>query len=194
VKKLNKREEKFYFNWDKRRKNKWLYVFLHGSVYWGLPFALVLFLWISYLQMSKMEIPKLLTYIGLFGVTGIVNGVIVFNRNEKKFFKLLYRKEFDNEIIVTGVQLLKTGNQWSYENIKIQNDSDKSLLIQNEQDWFDEKDPSPRILEECFQSMHHEYQRLQKNKDFEDYTKNRKAKIQIVGNSNESVPLLEKVI
>ena len=35
MKEKSEKEENFYLEWEKRRKKKWLYVFLHGSIYWG---------------------------------------------------------------------------------------------------------------------------------------------------------------
>ena len=34
MKEKSEKEENFYLEWEKRRKKKWLYVFLHGSIYW----------------------------------------------------------------------------------------------------------------------------------------------------------------
>ena len=67
-------------------------------------------------------------------------------------------------------------------------------LIQNELFWFDEQVTSSEKLEECYQAVYGDFQRLQKNKNFDEYSRNRNVKIQIFDNSIVNVPLLEKVI
>ena len=42
MKELSKRQQKFYSQWEERRKKKWLYVFLHGTVYWGVFMAIIM--------------------------------------------------------------------------------------------------------------------------------------------------------
>jgi hypothetical protein len=47
MKETGKKGEQFIQRWEERRKKKWLYIFLHGSVYFGLPLAILMFLMVS---------------------------------------------------------------------------------------------------------------------------------------------------
>ena len=68
------------------------------------------------------------------------------------------------------------------------------VLIQNELFWFDEQVTSSEKLEECYQAVYGDFQRLQKNQNFKEYAKNRKVTIQIFDNSPGNIPLLEKIM
>ena len=189
MKELSKKGEKFYNRWETLRKRKWFYVFLHGTVCWGLPIALILFLLNSQFQVENMKLSKLLTYAIVFGIGGIFNGLREFKQIDKIYLSLN-----DDDEIVKGIQIIKNGNIWNYDNLKLHNGNDEALIIQNELFWFDERVPSSDKLNDCFISVYGDFQRLQKNKDFGEYSKNRKVKIQIFDNSESNVPLLEKVI
>jgi len=189
MKELSKKGETFYNRWETLRKKKWFYVFLHGSVYWGMPMALILFLLNSHFQIENMKLSKLLILVVTFGIGGIFTGLREFKRIDNIYLSLN-----DDTEIATGIQTLKTGNVWNYDNLKLHNGNDETLIIQNEFFWFDQRVPSSEKLEECYQSVYSDFRRLQKNKDFGAYSKNRNVKIQIFDNSASNVPMLEKVI
>lgn len=46
----------------------------------------------------------------------------------------------------------------------------KKEMVRNEFFWFDERVPSSEKLDECYKSVVEDFQRLQKNKDFDEYT------------------------
>jgi hypothetical protein len=190
---LSKKREQFCRQWEKRRKNKWLYVLLHGTVYRGLPMTLVVILLNSKFKIENINWSLILNCAIAFGLLGIFYGLREFKRDDMKYLYLLNDKDDDEEII-KGIQTLRAGNQWRYENLKIHNDTDESLTIQNELFWFDERVPSSEKLDECYQSVYGNFRRLQRNKDFDEYTKNRRVAIQIFDNSQSNVPLLEKAI
>ena len=37
MKELSAKQEAFYLKWEQQRKKKWLYVFVHGIIYYGNP-------------------------------------------------------------------------------------------------------------------------------------------------------------
>ncbi len=41
---MDKTKDDFYSKCEKQRSRKWLYVFLHGSIYLGLPTGTLIFL------------------------------------------------------------------------------------------------------------------------------------------------------
>jgi adenine-specific DNA methylase len=60
--------------------------------------------------------------------------------------------------------------------------------------WFEGEDISSAKLNECFNMVLGDFQRLQKDKDFNDFTIGKKVKIQIFDNSGSDIPLIEKII
>ena len=189
MKELNKREEKFYSQWEKHRKNKWLFAFKYGSVYWGLPMGVLFFLFHSKFDIEKMQLSDLLINMIGLGIGGILIGL-----NQFKQIDNVYLELNDDDEIVKGIQTLKAGENWNYENLKINKKDDETLIIQNDLFWFDEKELSPEKINECLNLVSGDFRRLQKNKDFAEYTKNRKVTIQIFDNSGSNIPLHEKII
>jgi len=74
----------------------------------------------------------------------------------------------DDDEIEKGIQTLKAGGIWNYENLKISKKDDEMLLIQNELFWFEEKEISHENINECFNLVCIDFRRLQKNKDFKE--------------------------
>ena len=66
--------------------------------------------------------------------------------------------------------------------------------IRNELFQFEEEGNSPAKLNDCFNIILGDFQRLQKDKDFNDFTIDKKVKIQIFDNSGSDIPLIEKII
>ena len=74
MKELSKKGENFYLFWEKQREKKWLYIFVHGSIYWGLPMAIGAFLINSQFEIGNMSISKLLISIVVFMIGGLGYG------------------------------------------------------------------------------------------------------------------------
>lgn len=91
-------------------------------------------------------------------------------------------------------QILKTGEIWEYENLKIFEKEDEMLIVQNELFWFEGKEHSSDHIDECLNQVSEDFRRLQKNKDFKEYASTRKVKIQIYDNKGSNIPLHEKII
>lgn len=196
MKELSKKREKFYTRWEKRRENKWRFVIIQGLYHtiWGLSIIVLIFIWNGKFETEKLNLLNFFFLLPILFIFGVFNGLRDFKRNEKRYIDLLNEKDKDEEVIMKGIQSLKDGKPWSYECLKIQLETDESLLIQNELFWFDERVASSEKLEECYQSVYGDFQRLQKNKNFDEYSKNRKVKIQIYDNTAGIVPLLEKIV
>jgi hypothetical protein len=187
MKELNKKGEAFYRLWEKKREKKWLYVFVHGSVYWGLPVAIGTFLLSSHFEIENMSISKLLFSIILFMIGGIGFGLSQFKRIDNIYLGL----NDDNEI-KNGIQTIENGGNWNYENLIIRIENDDTLNIQNQLFWFEEKDVTSNKIVECFNLVEEDFQRLKKNRYFEQFLSNRKVTIQIMDNSDRKTPLMEK--
>ena len=189
MKDLNKKGQQFYRQWEERRKNKWLYIFIHGSVYWGLPIAIATVFSRSNFHLENIKISELLISVIIFGLGGMGYGLSQFKRIDNIYLALN-----DNDEIEKGIQTLKAGGIWNYENLKISGKDAEMLLIQNELFWFEEKEISPENIHECFNQVCADFRRLQKNNDFKEYAGTLKVKIQIFDNTGNDIPLLEKII
>ncbi|MDD4728224.1 MAG: hypothetical protein PHN55_05685 [Dysgonamonadaceae bacterium] len=180
-------EGKFDSQWEKRRKKKWLYVFLHGSVYWGFLFAITLFLIDSRLVFEDMQLSKLLLYFLFFGVLGIRSGLSQFN-----MLDMIYLKFRDK--MKEGIHEIQSGHTWAHENLRISQDTDETLIVQNELFWFDEATVTPAQINECFNLIMSDFNKLQHNSDFKEFAKNKSVKIQVFDNSESNEPLIEKTM
>ena len=196
MKELSKKGEKFNTRWEKRREKKWRFVIIQGLYHtiWGLILIVLVFIWNGKFETENLNLLNFFYLLPILFIFGIFNGLRDFKRNEKRYIDLLNAKDKDEEVIMKGIQSLKAGKPWSYESLKIQTETDESLLIQNELFWFDEQVTSSEKLEECYQAVYGDFQRLQKNQNFKEYAKNRKVTIQIFDNSPGNIPLLEKIM
>lgn len=189
MKDLNKKGQQFYRKWEERRKNKWLFVFINGTIYWGLPLAISTVIFRNNFHLENMKFSELLISVIIFGLGGMGYGLSQFKRIDNIYLALN-----DDDEIEKGIQTLKAGDIWNYENLKISRKDDEMLLIQNELFWFEEKEISPENINECFNLVCIDFKRLQKNKDFKKYSETRKAMIQLYDNTGSNIPLLEKII
>jgi hypothetical protein len=64
----------------------------------------------------------------------------------------------------------------------------------NELFQFEEEGNSSAKLNECFNMVLGDFQRLQKDKGFNDFIADKKVRIQIFDNSGSIIPLIEKII
>lgn len=189
MKELSKKGENFYRLWEKQREKKWLYVFLHGSVYWGVPVAIGTFLLSSHFEIENMSLAKLLISVIVFMIGGLGYGLSQYKRIDN-----IYIGFNDDAEIKKGIQTIETGKNWNYENLIINKEFDETLTIQNQLLWLEEKDITPEKIEDCFKLVNEDYQRLKKNKNFDQFMRNRKVRIQIVDNSETENLLMEKFI
>ena len=189
MKEVSEKGEQFYSQWEKQRKKKWQYIFLHGSVYWGLSVAIISFLLNSHFKLENMQISKLVSSIIVFGIGGIGYGLWLFKRIDSVYLGLN-----DNDKIMKGIQALQSGLIWNYENLKISQDQNEMIIVQNELFWYEKVNLSTGELNECFNLIIDDFRRLQKNSDFGEFAKNKKVKIQVFDNSANEVPLIEKMI
>ena len=106
----------------------------------------------------------------------------------------MYLRLINNDDVVEGLETLKAGETWNYENLVIHNEIGDNLVIRNELFWFEEEDILPAKLNDCFNMVLGDFQRLKKDKGFNDFTAGKKVKIQIFDNSGSDIPLIEKII
>lgn len=189
MKELSKRQQKFYRQWEERRKKKWLYVFLHGTVYWGLFMAIIMFLLNNDFDIEKMKISKFITAIIVFGIAGIFVGLNQFRQIEKIYLKL----NDDSEIMI-GIQKLKSEEIWKYENLILRNENNKTLIVRNEIMWFDNSEISNEKLNYCVKVILNDFQNLNKNERFKEFAMNLETKNQVFDNSESEIPLIEKTL
>ncbi len=182
MKELNKGEEQFVKRWEKHREKKWQYIFLHGSVYKGLTVAIATFLVLNGIGEEEMSLQKFLIY----AILWMIGGLLIENWNFKQIDRT-YLALNNGDEIAKGVQIIRTGNIWNYENLEIYKEQDDTLIIRNKLFWFEEKELSSEKLNECFNLVYEDCYRLQQNADFIEYTRNFKVNFQIVDNSGNDI-------
>jgi len=186
---LTDRGERFYAKWEKRRKKKWQYVFLHGFVYSGVPLGITLFLWNSQLKIENMHVSHLAGAILIFGIVGIPQGISRFKRHEKIFASLT-----DNTDILEGIEVLRAGKEWNYENLIVTLMNNETLIIRNKLFWFDSSDDVDREVTACFDSVVADYGRIKSEPEFEAFSINYNVRVQIFEGTDREIPLIDKVI
>ncbi|WP_321518937.1 hypothetical protein [uncultured Bacteroides sp.] len=185
---MTTREEKFYKKWEEQRKKKWLYIFLHGTVYWGLFMAISLFLWNSDFKVENMHIADLLVKIIVFGIGGIPIGILNFNQLDKKYLNR------DIADILDGIKRLKAGKVWKYDNLIINNINNETLVVRNKLFWFDKSEDINEKANECFDAVLNDYQQINKEPKFQEFSKNYNVRIQIFEVLDNDTPLIDKAI
>lgn len=141
MKEISNKGEQFLQRWEERRKKKWLYIFLHGSVYFGLPLGIIMFLVFSEFKVENMQMSMFLICIIVFTIGGLVSGIRHFNQVDSMYLRLI-----NNDDVVEGLEILKAGETWNYENLVIHNEIGDNLVIRNELFWFEEEDILPAKL------------------------------------------------
>ena len=189
MKELSASGVRFANRWKEQRTKKWKYAFIHGSMYWGLPVAITLFLFESHFQFDQMLLSKFFNMVLVFVIGGFLFGL-----NEFKRIDDVYRSVNDDEDIENGILILESGKSWNYENLHINKINGKSLLVKNELFWFEDSDISVDKLNECFNLVMSDFQRLKKNLAFNEYSNNFEVRLQIVDNSGKKSPLIDRIV
>jgi len=190
MKELSGRGEKFYKKWEERRKKKWLFVFLNGFVYWGLFMAVTMFIWKSDFKIENMHLSDLVSAIIFFGIGGIPLGLSRYKQIDKMYLSLIS----DDIDILNGIKTLKAGKTWKYENLIIKNVNNETLVVRNKLFWFDKSDDLNDKLNECFDTVVADYERINKKAQFKKFSENYNVRIQIFEVLDNETPLIDKVI
>lgn len=139
--------------------------------------------------MEYMQISRLISSLVVFGIGGIGIGIRQFKRMDTIYLGLN-----DNDKIKEGIKDIESGQIWNYENLKISQDKEKTIIVQNELFWYEKANLTPVELNECFNLIMDDFRRLQKNPEFEGFSKSKKVTIQVLDNSENEMPLIEKRI
>ncbi|MEI6576643.1 MAG: hypothetical protein WCO63_10740 [Bacteroidota bacterium] len=87
------RQQRFLQQWEKHRDHRWRYILTRGGLMVGLPLGTVTYLWTEInFQFSLFNPWRLLIYIGIYILIGMLFGNSSFNTKEKNY-KIL--KGFD---------------------------------------------------------------------------------------------------
>ncbi|MFT3752294.1 MAG: hypothetical protein QM800_05260 [Paludibacter sp.] len=143
MKELNSKQEKFYSRWKDRRNKKFTYIFLHGTIYWGLPLGVLMFLLQCHFRTENMNLSGFITSIILFGIGGFFWGLNQYNGIDKTYLELNNDKE-----IADGIKKLETGGAWDYENLAIIKENKETLIVKNKLFWLDDTNALSGDLEE----------------------------------------------
>jgi len=183
------RSEKFISKWEKHRKQQWMYALVHGSLYWGLPTAVVSFLFVYNFDFQSIVLWRFVIYAIMFLIVGFGFGHLQFKRNESAYLDLT-----DGTVIRKGILDLKSGHPWTYENVNISLGPNNILNISNLLFWQQNGDKPSFSPDDCIQNILEDYHKLQKNKDFRDFSSDKTIKVRVFDNSPNEKPIVEKII
>jgi len=151
--------------------------------------AIIMLLVFSKSEFENIQMSALLIYTIVFVLWGLWYGSWLFNQVDSMYLRLI-----NNDDIIKGIETLKAGETWNYENLVIRNENNENLVVRNELFWFQDEDNSSARLNECINMVLADFQRLQKDKGFNDLTAGKKVKIQIFDNSGSDIPLIERTV
>jgi uncharacterized membrane protein len=104
---------RFINKWQKQRTKKWKYAFLHGSIFWGLPVSITLFLFDSHFEVDQMDLSTLFNLIMVFLAGGFVSGLFEFKRIDKAYLRMLEEESIDD-----GIKILESGIKLDHEQLR----------------------------------------------------------------------------
>jgi len=150
--------------------------------------AILLFLWDSDFKVENMHISNLIVKIIVFGVCGIPFGIMNFNQLDKKYLNR------DIADILDGIKTLKAGKVWKYDNLIINNINNETLVVRNKLFWFEKSEDINEKATECFDAVLNDYQQINKEPKFQEFSKNYNERIQIFEVLDNETPLIDKAI
>jgi hypothetical protein len=186
MKELNEKQEKFYSKWKERRNKKFLYIFLHGTVYWGIPTGILSFLLDSHFNSETMDLSRFVIQITFFGIGGLFFGLSQYKRIDNIYLDLN-----EDDKISDGIRILATGKVWNYENLVINKEGNETLVVKNKLFWLEDSNALSENLEECLNIVMKDFERLKKHPDFDVFSSEYKVKAQVYNNSEKEKPLIE---
>lgn len=93
---MTEQENKFIAHWEKvRQMPKWKYMFIHGSVFWGIPVAIILFIAkvifgdFSFAEATKADYLRELLTLPAYMLGGLFYAWYMRKRYEKKYQNLI---------------------------------------------------------------------------------------------------------
>ncbi len=183
---LNAKQEKFFTKWKDRRNKKFQYIFLHGTVYWGIPTGILSFLLDRHFNRENMDLSRFIVSVTIFGICGLFFGLSQYKRIDNIYLDL----NEDNKIL-DGIRDLETGKVWNYENLVINKEDNETLVVKNKLFWLEDSNALSENLEECLNIVMKDFERLKKNPDFDLFSSEYKVKAQVYNNSEKDKPLIE---
>ncbi|MDP4203056.1 MAG: hypothetical protein Q8861_10190 [Bacteroidota bacterium] len=186
MKELNAKQEKFYNQWKVRRTKKFSYIFLHGTVFWGIPTGLLFFLLESHFNRENMDLFNFILSLFVFSIGGLFFGLSQYKQIDNTYLYLN-----DDKKILDGIRILETGKVWNYENLIIKREDNTTLVVKNNLFWFEDANALSENLEECLNIVLKDFERLKKNPDFDVFSSEYKVKAQVYNNSEKEKPLIE---
>lgn len=186
MKEINEKEEKFYSKWKEKRNKKFQFMFLHGTVYWGIPTGILFFLSESHFTIENMNLARCMITLTIFGIGGLFFGLIMFKGNDNRYLAIN-----EDDKILYEIRILTSGKVWNYENIVFYMEDNETLLAKNNLLWLNESNASYDNFVDYFNIVLKDLEQLKKNTYFELFTRVTKVKVQIYSNSYNEIPLIE---
>ena len=189
MKELNGRGGQFYKKCEERRKKKWQFVFLN-ALYWGLFMGVFMAIREGDFKIEDIHYQKIGSSIIFFVICGIPLGLLNYKQIDKRYLSLVN----DDVDILDGIKILKALKPWKYENLIIKNLNNETLVVRNKLFWFDKSDDLNDKLNECFDTVVADYERINKVSELKKFSENYKVRIQIFEVLDNEIPLIDKVI
>ena len=174
----------FYEKWTIHRKNKWGYIFYIGILQ-GIAIGLLILLVEEILQKAPFHLSQFLLKLLFFTLLGIVLAHRNFGINEKRFQTCLVQdKKVDQ-----GVITLENEKRWEHENLTLTLESEDLLLVRNKLFWLENDRPTDRQVGDCMKSLGEDLMRLKQNQTFSRFIENKRIKLQLFNNLDQTHPL-----
>jgi hypothetical protein len=180
----------FYQSWGVQRKYKWRYIFLHGSVLWGISVALAIILGEKIFSSESRTLYSAVIMISFFMVGGLFVGNKQFKQKEMIYDGLVAN---DNEI-GKGATILENEKNWSHENLIFTLTDHQTVIVRNKLFWLSNNQPTPGEADDCLFTMLEDVTRLRKNKILGSFLESKKIILQLFNNEDSVNPIAEKCI
>ena len=187
---LSHKQTDFYQRWRIQRKNKWKYIFVHGSVLWGISVALTILVFENVFSSENKTLQSAVILISFFMIGGLFVGNRQYKQKEMIYDGLVAK---DNEI-GKGAILLEHEKEWSHENLTFTLSDNQTVVVRNKLFWLSDDQPNPSQAEDCILTMQDDITRLRENKILDSFLEGRMIKLQLYNNDDKIHPITEKCI
>jgi len=190
MKKPGNTNSEFYKKWSVQREYKWKYIFVHGSVLWGISVSITIMLGEKIFGSESRTLSSAIIMIAFFMAAGLFVGNSQFKQKEKLFEGLVAAEQLIGE----GATILEVEKEWSHENLTFTLADNQTVLVRNKLFWLSDNQPTSTQVDDCMVSMSEDVTRFRENKIFGKFLENKKIKLQLYNNEDKIHPIAEKTL
>ena len=85
----SKREKIYFQNWEEKKKNKFRFCLIRGTLYWGIPTGLTISLVTPLLNSEPYRIVEIALSTIIFGITGLGYGYWELKFKDKRYRQII---------------------------------------------------------------------------------------------------------